>query len=233
MGVITEEIRAQFRAKTGAAVTRYGLCNSYVQAGVRYSTDGIIMLAEPAAGEPDTEGAFPEKSAAVLDKHAVPCIYVAPLPAGEDLKETCKVCKGSGKVKVPQFVECKWCHGSGEVMGGDDCEHECGRCYGRGHIPFHPGGDNEDYFSSMDANRDKPEPAEGGVTGAQVTECEVCDGHGFLIVPVYVQPENATCKFDRRMLGIVNSLPGLNYGFGKYWLRFTCDGGEGVLMGIE
>lgn len=42
-------------------------------------------------------------------------------------KEICPVCKGSGKIKIKDaatcenpWIECKWCHGTGEIKKFED-----------------------------------------------------------------------------------------------------------------
>ncbi len=123
--MITEAVRALFRAdQTG----RYEMDKSFVVNRVRYSTDGWIILCEPAPKEPDTEGRFPNPSSilAPYDFNGGEW-FDGPLPAPKERPKTaCESCGGTGV----EHVACPHCAGKVDVGAGEDCPE----CEGAGKV---------------------------------------------------------------------------------------------------
>lgn len=92
---------------------KFDLAAPFVLGGVRYASDGRILVGVPAPGELNAEGMFPQD---VSDKIARPAAeLLLPWPAIE--------------VPPPQEVDCSLCSGMGSCP---TCEQDCPDCHGTG-----------------------------------------------------------------------------------------------------
>ena len=117
-----------------ATIERLALGAPFVRGGVRYATNGIILIAVPADGEPDTETPkkVPDCTKILKDYPASADWKPWPEPEFQMRMQPCRKCNGSG---AAHMKECTECNGAGET---ECCECgqdiECRECQGRGEI---------------------------------------------------------------------------------------------------
>jgi hypothetical protein len=124
---------------------RYVISAPWVKDGIRYATDGKLLVAVPAAGEDDTPLAvgkqFFDGAKLMSSQHVGICNSPIPRPTGETLEEertdcdcgdTCMTCDGSGECTCSA---CEDTHTCGECDGdGSLPDSHCEQCHGSGRI---------------------------------------------------------------------------------------------------
>jgi hypothetical protein len=93
---------------------RYDLTAPCVRSGCRYATNGIIVVAVPAPGEPDTERDYPDAAAVIMRPAAE---LLLPWPTAE--------------TPPPEEVVCSLCNG---ILTCPTCNQPCPDCHGMGKI---------------------------------------------------------------------------------------------------
>lgn len=198
--------------------TRPNLSEPWSDAEYTYACDGTVGVRIPRQPEiTRTDGPDLAKiiasTAPSTDMRPMPPIDVAAWMPGFT---SCKHCVGLGYVK-----KCSSCSGSGEcTCNCCDNEHECGSCDGRGHTQVRT------WSGGPEIGRDH----------SNATQCNVCNGSGRarkqvelkrveLWPRMYLSARNVACMQTLPNVMLDCAVTDLSLP-----IRFTFDGGDGVVM---
>lgn len=103
---------------------RYAIREPFVRKGVKYATDGRMLVAVPSPDEPNSPDQSPTGSRIKYPNCAEIFVGFDTVKSWHEFPSpsSCRECNGVGR------LECPKCHGHGQHKCTCGCEHECEWC---------------------------------------------------------------------------------------------------------